>query len=61
MKICLLLMMITLSSLHSHAQQKNDWDAFSQKIDVTAYHGMLFKFQAAVKVSAGKHEGEAEL
>ena len=61
MKIYLLLMMLTLSSLYAHAQQKNDWDAFSQKIDVTAYRGMLFKFQAAVKVNAGKHEGEAEL
>lgn len=61
MKTYLLLMMITLLSLTSHAQQKNDWDAFYQKIDVTAYRGMLFRMQAAVKVSAGKHEGEAEL
>lgn len=61
MKVYLLLMMISLSSLTSYAQQKNDWDAFFQKIDVTAYRGMLFRMQAAVKVSAGKHEGEAEL
>ena len=61
MKTYLLLMMITLSSLSSRAQQKNDWDAFYQKIDVTAYRGMLFRMQAAVKVNAGKHEGEAEL
>ena len=61
MKTYLLLMMITLSSLYSYARQKNDWDAFYQKTDVTAYRGMLFKMQAAVKVNAGKHEGEAEL
>ncbi|MGK6351303.1 alpha/beta fold hydrolase [Parapedobacter sp. DT-150] len=43
------------------AQETDDWGAFAQRVDVTAYQGRSFRLQAAVKVELIDTTAEAEL
>ena len=43
------------------AQPQTDWNAFYQKVDISAYRGMKFKLQAAVRVEPIDENAEAEL
>jgi len=48
-------------SRQAFSQPPTDWNAFSQKQDVSAYRGMKFKVEAAVRMEAIDANAEAEL
>ena len=61
MKIAAFLLLTLLGSIFSFAQMPQDWNAFAQRIDLSAYQGKKFHFEAAVKVKTVDSSAQAAL
>lgn len=61
MKYFFYLLITIFPTITSYAQTTQDWDAFGQRIDVTAYKGGKFHLQAAVKVQLVDSTAEGEI
>jgi len=55
------LVLLLLFSLSGYSQPPTDWNAFYQKLDVTAYRGLKFKVQASVRIEAIDSNAEARI
>src|SRR6187402_1844571 len=60
MRLALTSLVLALSC-YAFAQPPTDWNSFFQKQDVTAYRGMKFKVEAAVRMEAIDANAEVEL
>ena len=61
MKFHSALLLFFLCTLSGFSQPPTDWNAFFQKLDITAYRGMKFKVQAAVRIESIDSNAEARV